>query len=283
MSKPSLLFKLCPFDAFRVKPPSLIPARDRVRESIGASTSKQSVPQLLSMATPTTMGATNGLTPPKKPPLPPSALGSARSTPEPLIRKLSEPPAEAVIRTSSLNDDGKLRKSGSFLWSGLRSDNSPTGKDAKENGAMTSIFRPFEEEYKVGETLGTGGYAVVMKATHKKTGQVYAVKIMKIGKNTEDDESKEEDHEDEDLAEDEDEDDVDELTYEQIIDNEIGLVQKLDHPNIIKLKEYFINFNKCYIVMDLLEGPVLLDALLEMGKYTEKDAKVILGRLLDAV
>jgi hypothetical protein len=30
---------------------------------------------------------------------------------------------------------------------------------------------------------------------------------------------------------------VDELTFEQIIDNEIGLVQKLHHPNIIKIKE----------------------------------------------
>jgi hypothetical protein len=36
----------------------------------------------------------------------------------------------------------------------------------------------------------------------------------------------------------------------------------------------FFNFSKCYIVMDLLEGPVLLDALLEMGKYTEVDTKV---------
>lgn len=139
----------------------------------------------------------------------------------------------------------------------------------KKHAEIISIFRPFEDEYTVGRTLGTGGYAVVMEATHKATGQKYAVKIMKIGKNVDDDS--------------EDSDDVDELTFEQIIDNEIGLVQKLDHPNIIKLKEYFINFSKCYIVMDLLEGPVLLDALLEMGKYIEKDAKLILGRLLDAV
>ena len=30
---------------------------------------------------------------------------------------------------------------------------------------------------------------------------------------------------------------VDELTFEQIIDNEIGLVQKLHHSNIIKINE----------------------------------------------
>ena len=34
----------------------------------------------------------------------------------------------------------------------------------------------------------------------------------------------------------EDEDEMDELTFEQIIDNEIGLVQKLNHPNIIKVR-----------------------------------------------
>lgn len=35
--------------------------------------------------------------------------------------------------------------------------------------------------------------------------------------------------------------------------------------------------------MELLQGPVLLDALLAMGKYTESDTKLIMERLLDAV
>eukprot|EP00241_Pyramimonas_parkeae_P004398 CAMPEP_0114265770 /NCGR_PEP_ID=MMETSP0058-20121206/24152_1 /TAXON_ID=36894 /ORGANISM="Pyramimonas parkeae, CCMP726" /LENGTH=955 /DNA_ID=CAMNT_0001383003 /DNA_START=387 /DNA_END=3254 /DNA_ORIENTATION=- len=151
----------------------------------------------------------------------------------------------------------------------------------KKRNPLKSIFRPFDEEYSLGDTLGTGGYAVVRVGTKLATGEKFAVKIMKIGKAVLDDQSDEAEADDEDA--DEDEDEPDELTFEQIIDNEIGLVSKLDHPNIIKIKEYFINFSKCYIVMDLLEGPVLLDALLEMGKYTEKDAKTIMERLFDAV
>ena len=46
--------------------------------------------------------------------------------------------------------------------------------------AAKSIFRPFDAEYTSGETLGTGGYAVVKEATHIQTGIKYAVKIMKV-------------------------------------------------------------------------------------------------------
>ena len=45
--------------------------------------------------------------------------------------------------------------------------------------SMRSIFRPFDAEYTTGETLGTGGYAVVKEATHIETGEKYAIKIMK--------------------------------------------------------------------------------------------------------
>ena len=46
-----------------------------------------------------------------------------------------------------------------------------------------NIFRPINNYYVMDDdTLGTGGYAVVRKATHKQTGKVYAVKIMRLGK-----------------------------------------------------------------------------------------------------
>eukprot|EP00854_Cymbomonas_tetramitiformis_P013183 gene13183-15576_t len=128
---------------------------------------------------------------------------------------------------------------------------------------VKNVFRPFEEEYEMGETLGTGGYAMVNVALHRESGKRYAVKIMKINFTEEEEEF--------------------EMSFDEIMDCEIGLVQKLDHPNIIPLKEYFINKGTCYIVMELLQGKALLDALLELGRYTEEDAKVILGRLLDAI
>ena len=63
-------------------------------------------------------------------------------------------------------------------------------------------------------------------------------------------------------------------------------VQRLDHEHIVKIEEYFINDGKCYIVMELLEGPELMDEVYsagEGGRYTEADVKVIMAKLLDAV
>ena len=54
----------------------------------------------------------------------------------------------------------------------------------------------------------------------------------------------------------------------------------------MKIEEYFINDGKCYIVMELLEGPELMDEVYsagEGGRYTEADVKVIMAKLLDAV
>ena len=63
-------------------------------------------------------------------------------------------------------------------------------------------------------------------------------------------------------------------------------LQRLDHEHIVKIEEYFINDGKCYIVMELLEGPELMDEVYsagEGGRYTEADVKVIMAKLLDAV
>ena len=60
-------------------------------------------------------------------------------------------------------------------------------------------------------------------------------------------------------------------------------MKKLEHPNIIYIKEYFVQSGKFYIVMSCLRGGELLDALLDLGNYTEEDAKCIAKQLLDAL
>ena len=40
--------------------------------------------------------------------------------------------------------------------------------------------RPFEEEYDLGDAIGTGGFAVVRKAVHRATGVTYAVKTLRV-------------------------------------------------------------------------------------------------------
>ena len=74
---------------------------------------------------------------------------------------------------------------------------------------------------------------------------------------------------------------------------EINVMWRLDHPNIIRIHEYFVNFGTCYLVMDLLHGPPLVDAINEriksardddggnINKYDESDVKLIMQRLLE--
>ena len=48
-------------------------------------------------------------------------------------------------------------------------------------------------------------------------------------------------------------------------------------PNILHLHEYYLGAarDKVYIVTELLRGGELLDALLERGSYSERDARTI--------
>ena len=117
-----------------------------------------------------------------------------------------------------------------------------------------NIFRPINNYYTMDDdTLGTGGYAVVRKATHKQTGKVYAVKIMRLGKSKPDTDDSSDDEATAALLNgvfaDSDSDDASlthsdkydmSMSYDEIM-NEIDMVVRLDHPNIIHIHEYFIN------------------------------------------
>ena len=122
--------------------------------------------------------------------------------------------------------------------------------------------RKVQDIYDMKSVLGTGGYAVVWSAVHKVTKEEYAIKVMKAtaSANPKDDE----------------------VTIDEIR-NEIEVMKKLEHPNIIYIKEYFVQSGKFYIVMSCLRGGELLDALLDLGNYTEEDAKRIAKQLLDAL
>jgi len=127
------------------------------------------------------------------------------------------------------------------------------------------------EVYKIGRTLGTGGFSVVKLATERSTGGVWACKIMtlpKAGKNTGDGES----------------------TREDIL-KEVEILMSLSHPNIIYLKEYFEETGRVYVIMEYLGGGELLDALLNKEKsadgleahYSEADARLIFKQLIAGV
>eukprot|EP00887_Chlorella_sp_A99_P006947 scaffold2.g6947.t1 len=119
------------------------------------------------------------------------------------------------------------------------------------------------EVYKVGKTLGTGGFSVVKTVTDRGTGQQFACKIMSLpppGKSVSDNESTRAD-----------------------IFKEIDILIALRHPNIVNMKEYFEENNKVYLIMELLEGGELLDAVIDKGHYSEEDARTCFVQLINAI
>lgn len=116
---------------------------------------------------------------------------------------------------------------------------------------------PLERDYQIYNFLGRGAYGKVVKALHIPSGQFRAVKII-ITKNM----SKKE---------------------KQQILREIQILSHLDHPNIVKIFEYFINANSIYLVTDILTGGDLFDLLISEKKFNEETTAVFMEQLISAV
>ena len=124
-----------------------------------------------------------------------------------------------------------------------------------EGGARPSS-KLVNDEYEFGDTLGSGGFAVVRLATKKSTGKQVAMKIMNLPKSQKRQNER------------------DDIFYE------VGLLAKLDSEYIIRLDEFFVEDNKVYLATELLAGGDLLDAVIAAGRYDEFTAMRIFQRVL---
>uniref|UniRef100_A0A669DKA8 Calcium/calmodulin dependent protein kinase I n=1 Tax=Oreochromis niloticus TaxID=8128 RepID=A0A669DKA8_ORENI len=70
---------------------------------------------------------------------------------------------------------------------------------------------------------------------------------------------------------------------ENSIENEIAVLHKIKHTNIVSLEDIFESKSHLYLVMQLVSGGELFDRIIEKGFYTEKDASKLIQQILDAV
>ena len=116
----------------------------------------------------------------------------------------------------------------------------------------------FSKEYTVkGDFIGVGTYGKVKKALDNRINTLRAVKIIKINVTSEKDRS--------------------------IAFNEIDILMKLDHPNIIKMYEYFQGSKQLYIVTELCTGGELFEKIQIESNISEEGAKIIMKQLLLAI
>ncbi|XP_067348305.1 serine/threonine-protein kinase DCLK1a isoform X3 [Channa argus] len=112
------------------------------------------------------------------------------------------------------------------------------------------------DRYKVGRMLGDGNFAVVRECVERSTGREYALKIINKGKCR---------------------------GKEHMIQNEVAILRRVKHPNIVLLIEEVDTYSELYLVMELVKGGDLFDAITSANRYTERDASGMLYNLANAI
>ena len=105
-------------------------------------------------------------------------------------------------------------------------------------------------------SLGKGAYGEVIKVRHKISKVLRAMKVIDKNKLS--------------LA-------------EKSLINEINIVKSLDHPNIMKVYEFFKKDNYLYIICELLSGGELLEKINENGYLNEDISAFIMKQIFSAV
>lgn len=118
--------------------------------------------------------------------------------------------------------------------------------------------RKFLDVYKLGEVMGKGAFGEVRWCLQKDTGARRAVKIFRK----------------ESLGQGE--------NRNKLI-TEIEILKTLDHPNIVRVYEFFEDPKRLFIVMELCRGGELFDEIVKRSSFGERQAAQIMQQLFSAV
>jgi len=68
-----------------------------------------------------------------------------------------------------------------------------------------------------------------------------------------------------------------------LIMNEVHVLSEMDHPNIVRLYEFYDEPKHYCLVQEVCTGGELFDAIITSGKFKESNAKVLVKRLLSVI
>uniref|UniRef100_A0A8C2FQE2 non-specific serine/threonine protein kinase n=1 Tax=Cyprinus carpio TaxID=7962 RepID=A0A8C2FQE2_CYPCA len=125
-----------------------------------------------------------------------------------------------------------------------------------EETPIPTVPSSISDRYKLGRMIGDGNFAVVHECVEHSTGRAYALKIINKGKCR---------------------------GKEHMIQNEVAILRRVKHPNIVLLIEEMDTYSELYLVMELVKGGDLFDAITSANRYTERDASGMLYNLANAI
>mmetsp|Transcript_25377 Transcript_25377/g.22512 ORF Transcript_25377/g.22512 Transcript_25377/m.22512 type:complete len:313 (+) Transcript_25377:193-1131(+) len=68
-----------------------------------------------------------------------------------------------------------------------------------------------------------------------------------------------------------------------MLESEINILKELDHPNIVRFYETYIDYKYIHIVMQHCTGGELFDRIVKLEKFSEKEAAELMRKILSAV
>jgi len=104
--------------------------------------------------------------------------------------------------------------------------------------------------------IGEGSYARVCACSNQSTGAQRAVKICEKTRRK---------------------------RIRKGLQQELEIMRKLDHPNIVKLYEHFEDKKYTYFILELCEGGELYDRLVQLGHFTEAQTAVLMQQIFRGV
>jgi len=116
----------------------------------------------------------------------------------------------------------------------------------------------FYQFYKLGDVLGAGSYSEVRRCVHKITDTVRAVKIFR-------------------------KEQIEDSQKTNKLVTEIEILRNVDHPNIVRIYEFFESAHRYYLVMEYCKGGELLDMISKKRRFSEQQAAQIMRQLFSVV
>ncbi|OMJ74518.1 hypothetical protein SteCoe_26520 [Stentor coeruleus] len=123
---------------------------------------------------------------------------------------------------------------------------------------VTEKIGKLRDTYRIGNKLGDGAFGSVRKITHRVTGEARAVKTIHK-KNLKSEEER------------------------QTFFNEVSVLRTLDHPNILKLYEFYQDDKNYYLITEFCSGGELFDRIISQGSFTEATAANYMKQILSVV
>ena len=177
-----------------------------------------------------------------------SLSGNRRRMPSPKPRGRPLSPLPNLDHTGSLPRGTKISRE------------SPTSRLPPHLSFQSSedLFLPaaVTSRYRVGRILGDGNFAVVRECKEISTKRMFALKII--------DKSKCQGKED-------------------MIQSEVDILKKINHENIVRLEDDLHYPDYLYLVMELVTGGDLFDAIAAATRYTEREAGHLIRDLVSAL